>query len=172
MDTLMILFPERMRPSDLGEAACIHDQFVMVQALLRPTFKLIPDFHMNLPNDLYQLALGLRRQLGATNCFQKPEDLFIDIDMRAIQEVDESNSLLLTALNQHKKICLLLGKTVILDTIVRLLTQSGTATDVIRMLAELRTRIDKTNNMQTRVVEFHNKMTVDLGHCPSRCPAS
>jgi predicted nuclease with TOPRIM domain len=177
MNTLVMLFPERMRPSDLGkETARIHDQLVMMRALLRSTFKLIPNFHMDLPDDLYQLALGLRRQLGATSCFQKPEDLFVDIDMRSIQEVDQSNSLLSTALNQHKQIRLILGKTVMLDTIVPPLAsmlnqdlRSGTATDVIRMLAELRTKVDKANNLRARVVEFHNKidkMTAEMGALP------
>jgi hypothetical protein len=176
METLTMLFPEWMRPSNLDETARIRDQLVRTRALLQSTFKLIPDFRLELPDDLYQLALGLRRQLGAGSLFQRTEDLLVDMDMDAIQMLDGGNSFIGKSLSHFNRAKLLLGKTVMLDTVVPLLAklleqtvQHATPADVTRMLGELKLKIDQGNSLRARVIEFHakiDKMTTEMGALP------
>jgi ABC-type transporter Mla subunit MlaD len=83
-DSLSLLFPPSHGVTVQSSPAAIHAQLAKVQALLRSLFRLLPDPKMPLPENLYGLALGLRRFLEATDIPQTLGDLTEDLPLSAI----------------------------------------------------------------------------------------
>jgi predicted nucleic acid-binding Zn-ribbon protein len=91
-DSLSLIFPPSHRLTIQSPASQIHGQLAKVQALLHSLFLLLPKINIPLPDNLYSLALGLRRVLETNDIPQTLGDLTEDLSPAAIT-LPESPSL-------------------------------------------------------------------------------
>jgi Skp family chaperone for outer membrane proteins len=162
-DTLAVLFGARQ--PDLLDTRAIHDQVVKTQMILKSVFKLIPDFQLTPPDDLYLLALALRRQLGSSSIITNQEQLVTEIQGGEITAVDEHDSLRAGLAAQVRKAMLLLTKSVMLRSVIPPLAEilgaaapQQTNEELTRLIEEARVRIRAGDILRQKVVEFHTRI--------------
>jgi uncharacterized coiled-coil DUF342 family protein len=162
-DTLAMLFGEPQ--PDLENARAVHEQVVKTQMILKSVFRLIPDLQLAPPDNVYLLALALRRQLESPSIITSQEQLVRELQSGEISAVDEHNSLIGGLVNQVRKAVLLLRKSVMLRSVVPPLAEAlGTAAprqtseELTRLIEEVKVRVKAGELLRQKITEFHARI--------------